>query len=226
MKTALNFCIFAFLMSSSAVCYAQISQTNTAPAPAQTGYTVSSRAADSEVLTETVQKSAPNGKTITQVHHVTRIASGLNYWNGTAWTPSDSTFQISDDNQFVYANNVQAKVRLSADLATSNSVTITTPDGIVLGTTPVAIGLYDAVSGNSLFLASITNCTGALVGSNVVVYENAFNGISGNIIYTLQRGSFSQDILWKQNIDPADYNFPTNSTEIQIFSAFNAPDPQ
>jgi hypothetical protein len=226
MKAALHFCIFGLFISVPALCRAQITQTNATAAPVQATYTVSSCAANSDVLTETVQENAPNGKMITQVHHVTRIASGLNYWNGTAWSVSNPSFQMSDDSQFVFANEVQTKVRLSADLATSNSVTITTPDGIVLGTAPVAIGLYNPVTGDSLIIASVTNSIGTLADSNVVVYENAFNGISGNIVYTLQRGSFSQDIIWEQNIDPADYDFPTNSTEIQIFSAFNSPEPQ
>ncbi len=135
---------------------------------------------------------------------------------------------MSPDGQYVYANKIQTRVQLAANLAASNSVVITTPDGIVLNTTPVAIGFYDAISGSSTIIAAITNCSGTLISSNQVLYENALtgDGISADILYTLQRGSFSQDVIWKQNINPADYDFPTNSTRIQIFSAFNSPAPQ
>jgi hypothetical protein len=182
------------------------------------------RAANSQVYEQIVNQDSPTDKTIP--HRVTAIATGMNHWDGTKWSPSDPTFQMSADSQFVYANQVQIKVRLAADLASSNSVSITTPDGIVLNSTPVAIGLYNEISGDSLIIASITNCSGTIISSNRVLYENCFNGISGDVLYTLQRGSFSQDIIWRQNIDPADYGFPTNSTRIQIFSAFNSPAPQ
>lgn len=206
------------------VAAAHCAQTNSVTASAP--FEVSSRAANSEILTRTTYVKSPKGQTVPQVHHVTKIASGLNYWDGAAWTPSDPTFQVSPDGQYVYANKLQTKIQLAANLAANNSVIVTTPDGTVLNTTPIAIGLYDAVSGNSITIASITNCSGTIIGRNQVLYENAFNGLSGDIIYTLERGSFSQDIVWRQNIDPADYNFPTNSTRIQIFTAFNSPAPQ
>jgi len=33
------------------------------------------------------------------------------------------------------------------------------------------------------------------VNSNQVVYENAFNGVCADVIYTIDRGSFEQDVL-------------------------------
>jgi hypothetical protein len=213
--------VVALLLAFAASCGAQ---TNTVPPPTQ--WSIVSRAADSEILSQTTSHPSPTGQAVQQVHHVTRIASGLNYWDGTAWQRSDPTFEMSQDGQYAYANKVQMKIQLAANLATTNSVTITTPDGIVLSTTPVAIGLYNAASGSATIIASITNCSGTLISSNRVLYENCFNGLSGSIMYTLERGSFSQDIIWQQNIDPSDYNFPTNSTRIQIFSAFDSPAPQ
>jgi hypothetical protein len=209
--------LFAFAVSCGA-------QTNTVSAPTQ--WLVVSSAANSEILSQTTSHLSPTGQAVQQVHHVTRIASGLNYWDGTAWQRSDPNFEMSQDGQHVFANQVQTKIQLAANLAQSNSVIITSPDGIVLNTTPVAIGLYDEVSGNSTIIASITNCSGTLISSNQVIYENCFNGISGSIIYTLQQGSFSQDVVWNQDIEPGDYGFSTNSTRIQIFSAFNSPAPQ
>jgi alpha-tubulin suppressor-like RCC1 family protein len=220
MRIPIIFCIFALSISIAVVCQGQAS-----PVQSVGGYSVVSRAANSEVLAQTIQYRSPSGKTISEIHHVTRIATGLNYWNG-QWTPSEPSFHISPDGQYAYANKLQTKVRLSADLATSNSVSITTPDGIVLNSTPVAVVLYDAASGSSLILASITNCSGTLISSNQVLYKNCFAGLSGDILYTLQKSSFSQDVIWKQNIDPADYNFPKNSTRIQIFSTFNSSKPQ
>jgi hypothetical protein len=198
-------------------------QTASVPTPV---YSVVSRSADSDILVETNFESLPTGQTVPIVHQVTRIASGENYFDGTEFQPSDPVFQLSADGQSVYADKVQMPVRILANLAESNSVTITSPDSIVLGATPIAIGLYDAVSGNSLVIGEITNSSGTLYGNDQVAFTNCFNGISADVLFTLQKGSFSQDIVWEQNINPADYNFPTNTTWIQIFTAINGPMPQ
>lgn len=221
MKTAIRLGIIMLLTIVPILGHAQAA---TNPPPAS--YEVVHRDANSEVLQETRFERSKTGKLIPRVRSVTRLETGLNYWDGKKWTPGDATFHLSAGGEYVYANKLQAKVRLSANLAESNSVVMTTPDGIVLNTTPVAIGLYDAVSGNSMIIAAITNCTGTLISSNEVLYENAFDGVSGDILYTLAPGSFSQDVIWRENIDPADYGFPTNSSRIQIFTAFNSPAPK
>lgn len=155
---------------------------------------------------------------------VIEMATGMNYWDGQQWTPSDPRFEITDD-AFV-ADKLQQKVRLSADLNTIGAVTVVTRDGITLRSTPVGIGLYDAASGQSAIIAATTNCSGVLVGDNRVVYENAFNGICADVVYTIECGSFAQDVVFTGRLDPADYGFPTNTTRIQIFTEFyNPPEP-
>ncbi|HTV43496.1 MAG TPA: LamG-like jellyroll fold domain-containing protein [Candidatus Sulfotelmatobacter sp.] len=221
MKTAINFGIVILILSAAAITRAQ-----TTNLPSQTQFSVVSQDGNSEVLQKTIYQKTRTGKTSPRVLSVTRIKSGMNYWDGKRWSLSDPSLQVSSDGQYVYADKLQTKVRLSANLATSNSVTITTPDSIVLASTPVAIGLYDEASGDSQIIASITNCTGTLISSNEALYEDAFDGISGSILYTVKAGSFNQDVIWQQNIDPADYGFPTNSTRIQIFTALNGPEPK
>src|SRR5207249_383694 len=69
-------------------------------------------------------------------------------------------------------------------------------------------------------LGAVKDCSGVLVGSNQVVYANAFSGLCADIIYTLERGSFEQDVVITGRLNPADYGFPTNTTRIQIFTEF------
>jgi len=149
---------------------------------------------------------------------VVEIGSGMNYWDGQQWVPSDPSFEVTAD-AFV-AERLQHKVHLKANLNRVGAVTVTTCDGITLRSTPVGIGLYDAASGRSALIAAITDCAGVLVSSNKVVYENAFSGVCADVIYTIDRGSFEQDVLITGRLDLSDYGFPTNTTRLQIFTEF------
>src|SRR5437016_2873997 len=149
---------------------------------------------------------------------VVEIGSGMNYWDGQQWVPSDPSFEVTAD-AFV-AERLQHKVHLKANLNKVGAVTVTTCDGITLRSTPVGIGLYDAASGRSAVIAAITDCAGVLVSSNKVVYENAFSGVCADVIYRIDRGSFEQDVLITGRLDPSDYGFPTNTTRLQIFTEF------
>jgi hypothetical protein len=77
-KARRGLCIWAFLSAAVMTCGAQTIQTNMTTAP--TGYTVVSRAANSEVLAQTTYRSLATGQSVSQAHYVTRIASGMNYW--------------------------------------------------------------------------------------------------------------------------------------------------
>src|SRR5262249_43579362 len=66
---------------------------------------------------------------------VVEVASGLNYWNGTNWVPSDPVFEQSA-NGFV-ASRIQHALRLSPELNVRGAVAVRTPQGDVLYSTPL-----------------------------------------------------------------------------------------
>jgi hypothetical protein len=156
-------------------------------------------------------------------HSVTEIGTGINYWDGQQWSPSDPTFQISADGTSFVAEKVQHQIHLNANLNATAAVTTSAPDGTTLKSTPLAIDLFDAATGNSLIIGKITNCTGIMVSSNEVVYSNAFTGVCADVVYYLDHGSFRQDVVFTGKIDPTDYNFPANTTHIRIITEFYDP---
>ena len=113
---------------------------------------------------------------------------------------------------------------------------VSTPDGVALSSTPTAIGLYDAASGQSVIIATLTNSIGVLADPQHVIYTNAFvgGGLSASVVYSMpDPGSFHQDVIFtafNPNFDPTVWGFATTSTntlQIQIFSEFyNPPQPQ
>ncbi|HEY3855745.1 MAG TPA: hypothetical protein VGO67_15260 [Verrucomicrobiae bacterium] len=163
---------------------------------------------------------------------VTAIGTGMNYWDGQKWNLSDPSFSVSADGNSFIAQKLQAPTQLAANIATQGSVSVVTPDGILLRSTPLAIGLYDARSGKSVILASVTNSTGVLVDPQHVVYAHAFvgGGLDAGIVYSLpDTGSFHQDVVFTgfdPNFDPTDWGFAANATntlQLEIFTEFFTP---
>jgi hypothetical protein len=155
------------------------------------------------------------------------LATGMNYWDGKSWSPSDPTF-TETPNAFI-ANRVQHKIRLSADLNVPGAVHVTTPDGLSLSSTPVGIGIYDPVSGQFALIGSVTNCPGALIANNQVLYDNAFLGACASVFYTIEPGTFEQDVVFTGRLDPTVYGFKVDDKsrlQIQILTEFyQPPDP-
>ena len=109
---------------------------------------------------------------------VIEIATGMNYFDKSSqqWLRSDPSFVPSPDGSSFVAAKLPNQVTLSADLNTVAAVTDVTPDGLTLQSTPVAIGLYDAASGKSMIIASLTNSQGVLVDARHVLYPGAMVG--------------------------------------------------
>ncbi|MGA2866767.1 MAG: hypothetical protein ABSF95_20020 [Verrucomicrobiota bacterium] len=156
-----------------------------------------------------------------------QIETGLNYWDGRRWLPSEAVFEPTPAGDGFVAERLQHKVRLNAELNVVGAVSIRMDDGLALDSTPVAIGLYDPASGAFGVIAALTNCAGALLGPNQVVYADAFkgSGVCASIVYSIERGTFSQDVLFTGRLDPRDWGFPTNAW-IQVLTEFYGQVPQ
>jgi len=156
---------------------------------------------------------------------IVELETGMNYLKDNEWVPSESSFEVEPD-AFV-ASKMQHKVKLNRELSVTGSVSVTTGDGLVLNSTPVAIGLYDAESGDSVIISRITSSVGTLVGTNQVVYKDAFEGVSADVLYTINKGSFEQDVIVTGRLNPNDFGFPAKTTRLQIFTEFfDAPEPK
>jgi hypothetical protein len=162
---------------------------------------------------------------------VIEIATGMNYFDiaSQQWLRSDPSFVASPDGSSFVAAKLPNKVTLSADLDAIGAVTDVTPDGLTLQSTPVAIGLYDAASGNSVIIASLTNSQGVLLDAQHVLYPGALVGslLQADVVYSLPDcGSFHQDVVitkFNGPLDPTVWGLPasaTNSLRLQIFTEF------
>jgi hypothetical protein len=163
---------------------------------------------------------------------VTEMATGMNYWNGQQWTPSNPSFVVSPNGTAFVATQIQDPTQLAANLNCVGAVTVTTPDNVTLNSTPIAIGLYDAASGLSAIVATLTNSTGVLVDPQDVVFERALvgGGFAASVVYSLpDTGSFHQDVVivgFDPGFNPTNWGFAetsTNTLQIQIITEFYDP---
>jgi hypothetical protein len=153
------------------------------------------------------------------------IATGMNYWDGKQWSPSDPSF-VPEGDGFI-AGKIQHKTRLSSEINVQGAIAVATPNGPTLYSTPVGVGLYDAASGQFALIGELTNSTGVLISSNQVLYENAFDGVCASLVYSVERGTFAQDVVFTGRLNPSDYGFPTNTTQIQIITElYDPPTPE
>ena len=151
--------------------------------------------------------------------NIVEVASGMNYWDGHQWSPSEAKFIPQADGSFT-ANKIHHQILLKANLNRINAVTMTLPDGTVLQSTPIGIRLYDTASGDALVIGTLRDSSPVQVSDNQIIYSDAFSGACASIIYTLDRGSFQQDVVLTSNLDPQRWGFPTNTTRIQIITEF------
>src|SRR5207244_1111407 len=87
---------------------------------------------------------------------IVAMASGMNYWDGSRWSPSQPAFEPNQAGDAFVAQRVHHKTTLSAEINVSGAVTLTI-GADTLRLSPVAIALYDAVSGDFAIIATITN---------------------------------------------------------------------
>ncbi|PWU08175.1 MAG: hypothetical protein C5B50_30150 [Verrucomicrobia bacterium] len=163
-----------------------------------------------------------NSPAPTHKHRIHAIASGMNYFDGQNWVPSMPAFDF-DGSAFVAAK-VQHQARIAADLNTTNAVTLNC-GGTTLNSTPLALLLYSPSSGESLILASITNCQPIVTATNEILFENALVGsLSVSIAYRIEQGAFHQNAVVPA-FDPADYGFPDDAQLQLLTELYNPPIP-
>ncbi len=165
----------------------------------------------------------------THIGSFTEIATGLNYFDPVTkqWQESRAQFQIAPDGSAI-ATNGQHQVILSADINSGGSVDLLMPDGQRLLSNPMGLSFFDTASGMNVLIAEVTNCIGQLIGSNQVLYANAFDTLKGAIRYTYTRDGFEQDLILYENPgSPADYGLNPATTRLEMYTEFhNHPTPQ
>jgi len=190
--------------------------------PPPTPYSVVTNDANSRVWERTVYEQATNGTVVARKHRFTELASGLNFRDpGTGqWRPSIAAISLlpAGGAFAAEATSCQHQARFPLDISTG-LIQLSTANGLQLRSRPV--GLFFEDDNNSALIAILSNSVGELVGSNQVVYPDAFEGVAASVRYRYTLTGFEQDIVIQGNLpDPTALGLNPARTRLGVLTAF------
>jgi hypothetical protein len=223
MKT--SYLALAFLVSST-LAQAQVAGTAASTGvqlslPAPTAFSAVSRDGGSTVWERTVYERGPNGTAVPRKSRYTELASGLNFKDPVTkqWKTSREAIDLLPPGQTFAAQAVNGQHQARFPLDIAQGVIQLAAGGQQLTSRPV--GLYLEDDNNSYLIALLTNSVGELVGSNQVVYPQAFEGVNASIRYRYTRSAFEQDIvILGQLPDPATLGLNPAKTRLGVLTVF------
>jgi hypothetical protein len=220
--------VFALLVSTLAGAQAQVTGNRATAAarqpalPAPTAFSPVSRDGSSTVWERTIYQRNPDGTVVPRKSRYTELGSGLNFKDPQTgrWRPSRETIDLLPPGGAFAASATQGSHKASFPLDIAQGViSLTTPEGKQLISRP--IGLFFEDDNSSALVAIVTNSAGELVGSNQVVYPNAFEGVAASIRYRYTRAGFEQDVIVQGQLpDPAALGLNPARTRLGVLTAF------
>ena len=156
---------------------------------------------------------------------IAELSSGMNYRDEQGqWQPTREEFQIQPDGSAVAAAGPH-KVTIARNLNADTAVDMTTSDGVRLRSGPLAVGYYDPVDGANVILATIRDCSGRLAAPNVIIFDNAFDGIKASIRITYRKAGISQDLLLHEAPPPPEKFGLSERSRLELYTEFRPETP-
>ena len=218
------FAALSFTTPSSPAQDATAAQTPSKVDP--TPYTVQERALNHRLMSRVIQSTDADGKAITQTNSYTELATGLHYLQDGKLVESKAEITILPQGGAA-ATQGQHQAYFPANL-NGGVIDLVMPDGRELKSQIRGLGYYDKATGKNVLLAEVRDTEGTLYPPNVIVYENAFNGLHADVRYTYTRFGFEQDIILRESLaEPDKYSLSPETTRIETLTEFiEAPEPK
>jgi hypothetical protein len=149
------------------------------------GYQIGEQDGNSRIWQKIVQTTDDQGNITYQTNQAyVEVATGLNHLVNGHWVESKEEIDVLPDGSGAVATNGQHQVYFPADIS-QGEIRMVTPEGKLLSSRPVGLS-YDDGS-HTVLIAELTNSIGELVGSNQVIYPDAFIGFKADLLYTYTR---------------------------------------
>jgi hypothetical protein len=173
-----------------------------------------------------------DGSLQTVTNSYVELKTGMNVWSAAdkKWIEASDEIEIVPGVGGVPAGAVAKKAQLQVIFAprllagADPTIDLLMADGKRLQSRVQGIAYTDTKSGQSIFITEAHDTGAELVGRNQWVYPDAFDGLDGDIRYSMKISSFEQDILVRQQFPFTDElrkaGFSPESTRVEIWTAF------
>lgn len=146
------------------------------------------------------------------------LSTGLNRKVGANWMESQPELIIT--NNGVIGRGAQHSAFFAANLHTRGAIQLRTSDGEWLKSHPLCLAYHDSGTGTNVVFAAVRDSV-AQVGSNEVVYPDAFDGARASVRYKFTRSGVSQDIEFEAQPDPPEsFGLNPATTHLLAISEF------
>jgi hypothetical protein len=193
-------------------------------APSDGRYVVSERGPDYRVWQKIIQTVDKQGNLTSQAKPAyIELTTGMHYQNNGQWMESKEEIQILP-NGTAAATQGQHRAYFPSDIY-QGVIKLVTPDGKLFISRPLGLSYFDGT--NSVLIAELKDSVGELVGSNQVIYPDAFTDFRADLCYTYAKSGFEQDIILREQPPaPEGYGLALEKTRLQVLTEFfNPPQP-
>ena len=208
--------------ASSALSYGYSYNDANQPFAAPEEVVVAERGPHHRVIERTLAERQPDGSARERKSSYTELATGLHYQNERGeWLESKEEIEIFQG--AAVARQGQHQVIFAANLNSPGAIDMLSPDGKRFRSHVLGLAYTDHASGQSVMIASLKDCTGAVAPPNQVIYQDAFEGVLADVRYTYTMAGFEQDIiLLTPPPPPEEYAMSSDSVRIEVWTEFIA----
>ncbi|HET7625056.1 MAG TPA: hypothetical protein VFM25_07310, partial [Verrucomicrobiae bacterium] len=196
---------------------------------AKQSYFVGERGPDSRTWYKIIAATNAAGQVTTHTNRAyVELATGMNYLDDITGKWKESREIIEPFPGGAIARQGRHKVIFANNLNTAGAIALQMPDGKRLRSNVLGLEYFDASTGKSVLIAEVKDSQGQIVGSNQVIYADAFTGISADVRYTYRLSGFEQDVILRaQPPSPKSYGLNPGTTSLRVLTEFlNPPEPK
>ena len=188
------------------------------------GYQIGEQGGNHRTWLKIVQTADAQGRIVLQTNLAyVECATGLNFKDPATgkWLPSRE--EIDGYTGGAIAQYGQHKVIFANNLNTAGAIDLQMPGGQEMKSAILGLSYYDTASGKSVLIAEVQDSQGQIVGSNQVIYSDAFKGLKASVRYQYTRAGLEQDVvLLEQPPSPESLGLFSTSSVLQVVTEFTA----
>ncbi len=189
-------------------------------------YSIVERGQHHRVWSRVVRQTNELGQVVLRTNSFTELATGLHRWVNEQWVESMPEFVKT--NNGVIARGAGHEARFAGNPNTPVAAQVRMPDGQWLKSHIIGLAYHDTVSGSNVLIAELKDSTAQVIGSNQIVYADAFTDFRADVRYSYRKSGVAQEVILRERPPaPEEYGLFSASTHLLVLSEFiESPTPQ